>query len=144
MRASRNQPARFSIDVSKEDKPLSSQPEGSSNSRSPQPAPPDEEVKKLDPRRHEERFAMLNTGIYECRSCGYRYDEATGNPSSYPIPPGLQFGSFPTTGGGRPAGPPSPSRVWRSRGSRRTSSSGWEATPSPRGRRPPRYTAASC
>lgn len=37
---------------------------------------------------------MLNTGIYECRSCGYKYDEAAGDPS-YPIPPGLQFDKLP-------------------------------------------------
>lgn len=37
---------------------------------------------------------MLNTGIYECRSCGYKYDEAVGDPS-YPIPPGLSFEKLP-------------------------------------------------
>ncbi|MFS7925530.1 putative Rubredoxin-like domain-containing protein [Helianthus anomalus] len=38
----------------------------------------------------EEKFAVLNTGIYECRSCGYLYNEAAGYPS-YPIAPGLSF-----------------------------------------------------
>lgn len=37
---------------------------------------------------------MLNTGIYECRSCGYNYNEAVGDPS-YPIPPGLPFDKLP-------------------------------------------------
>ncbi|THU67009.1 hypothetical protein C4D60_Mb05t20160 [Musa balbisiana] len=80
-----------SVDVSKEDKPLSSQPDDTSSS--PEPSPPEDE-KKLDPRRLEERFAVLNTGIYECRSCGYRYNEAAGDPS-YPIPPGFQFEKLP-------------------------------------------------
>ncbi|KAK9048532.1 hypothetical protein SSX86_032503 [Deinandra increscens subsp. villosa] len=41
-------------------------------------------------RRLEEKFAVLNTGIYECRSCGYLYNEAAGDPS-YPLAPGLPF-----------------------------------------------------
>ncbi|KAF8119069.1 hypothetical protein N665_0001s0125 [Sinapis alba] len=45
-------------------------------------------------RREEEKFAVLNTGIYECRSCGYKYDESAGDPS-YPIPPGFQFDKLP-------------------------------------------------
>jgi rubredoxin len=45
-------------------------------------------------RRLEEKFAVLNTGIYECRSCGYKYDEGVGDPS-YPIPPGFQFEKLP-------------------------------------------------
>ncbi|KAI3462276.1 hypothetical protein Pfo_018939 [Paulownia fortunei] len=72
-----------SIDVSKEDKqeqPISSEEE--------------EPEKKFDNRRLEEKFAVVNTGIYECRSCGYKYDEATGDPS-YPIPPGLPFDGLP-------------------------------------------------
>ncbi|RWR95149.1 rubredoxin-like protein [Cinnamomum micranthum f. kanehirae] len=84
-----------SVDVSKDDKPISEKPQ------SPPPPPeddsfptPSEEEPKLDRRRLEERFAVLNTGIYECRSCGYLYDEAAGDPS-YPIPPGLQFGKLP-------------------------------------------------
>lgn len=82
-----------SVDVSKDDKPISEKPQ------SPPPPPPadspsEEEEPKFDRRRLEERFAVLNTGIYECRSCGYRYDEAAGDPS-YPIPPGLQFGKLP-------------------------------------------------
>ncbi|KAJ8620393.1 hypothetical protein MRB53_028922 [Persea americana] len=84
-----------SVDVSKDDKPISDKPQ------SPPPPPednsfpfPSEEEPKLDRRRLEERFAVLNTGIYECRSCGHLYDEAAGDPS-YPIPPGLQFGKLP-------------------------------------------------
>ncbi|GFQ01120.1 rubredoxin [Phtheirospermum japonicum] len=68
-----------SIDVSKEDK---------------QEQPISSEEEKIDNRRLEEKFAVVNTGIYECRSCGYKYDEATGDPS-YPIPPGLPFDKLP-------------------------------------------------
>ncbi|KAL5981699.1 hypothetical protein ACLOJK_015762 [Asimina triloba] len=80
-----------SIDVSKEDKPISEKPEALQATESP---PTDEEKKQFDPRRLEERFAVLNTGIYECRSCGYKYDETVGDPS-YPIPPGLSFSKLP-------------------------------------------------
>ncbi|QCD77668.1 uncharacterized protein LOC114187723 [Vigna unguiculata] len=75
-----------SIDVSKEDTTPSPSP-----TPTPEPAP---EAENLDPRRLEEKFAVLNTGIYECRSCGYKYDEAVGDPS-YPIPPGFQFEKLP-------------------------------------------------
>eukprot|EP00262_Sarcandra_glabra_P000545 TRINITY_DN1062_c0_g1_i1.p1 TRINITY_DN1062_c0_g1~~TRINITY_DN1062_c0_g1_i1.p1 ORF type:complete len:185 (+),score=7.16 TRINITY_DN1062_c0_g1_i1:132-686(+) len=69
-----------SIDVSEEENgPVPDQPERGS---------------KLDPRRLEEKFVALNTGIYECRSCGYKYDESAGEPS-YPIPPGFEFGKLP-------------------------------------------------
>ncbi|XAR64454.1 hypothetical protein NMG60_11024805 [Bertholletia excelsa] len=64
-----------SIDVFKEDKRTSEHPE------------------KFDKRRLE-KFAVLNTGMYECRSCGYQYEEAAGDPS-YPIPAGLPFGQLP-------------------------------------------------
>ncbi|KAG2695257.1 hypothetical protein I3760_07G006800 [Carya illinoinensis] len=53
-----------------------------------------ESQEKFDMRGLEEKFAVLNTGIYECRSCGHKYDEAVGDPS-YPIPPGLQFDKLP-------------------------------------------------
>ncbi|XP_072960156.1 uncharacterized protein [Typha angustifolia] len=89
-----------SVEVSKEDKPLS-QPEEEVSSTSKEEEDDDEEEEEeplgqldVDPRRFEEKFAVLNTGIYECRSCGYRYDEAVGDPS-YPIPPGLQFAKLP-------------------------------------------------
>ncbi|XP_008666935.1 rubredoxin [Zea mays] len=49
---------------------------------------------KLDPRRFEEKFAVLKSGVHECRSCGYRYDQAAGDPS-YPVPPGLPFAQLP-------------------------------------------------
>uniref|UniRef100_A0A0C9S8B6 TSA: Wollemia nobilis Ref_Wollemi_Transcript_5132_874 transcribed RNA sequence n=1 Tax=Wollemia nobilis TaxID=56998 RepID=A0A0C9S8B6_9CONI len=42
----------------------------------------------------EEKFAVLNTGKYECTSCGYIYDQALGDPS-YPIAPGLEFSRLP-------------------------------------------------
>jgi rubredoxin len=54
----------------------------------------DDDGPKLDPRRFEEKFAVLNTGIHECRSCGYRYDQTAGDPS-YPVPPGLPFAQLP-------------------------------------------------
>ncbi|WCJ21097.1 Rubredoxin-like superfamily protein [Euphorbia peplus] len=77
-----------SIDVSKEDKsPTSSQPEQPVLEKSE----PESEIEK---RKLEEKFAVLNTGIYECRSCGFKYDESVGDPS-YPIPPGLQFQNLP-------------------------------------------------
>ncbi|CAJ1961022.1 unnamed protein product [Sphenostylis stenocarpa] len=79
-----------SIDVSKEDTTPSPMP-----TPTPEPASNPEPVpENLDPRRLEEKFAVLNTGIYECRSCGYKYDEAVGDPS-YPIPPGFQFEKLP-------------------------------------------------
>ncbi|KAG7968969.1 hypothetical protein I3843_07G007000 [Carya illinoinensis] len=53
-----------------------------------------ESQEKFDMRGLEEKFAVLNTGIYECRSCGHKYDEAVGDPS-YPIPPSLQFDKLP-------------------------------------------------
>ncbi|XP_074587909.1 uncharacterized protein LOC141843775 [Curcuma longa] len=79
--------ATSSIDVSKEDKPV----------LPPEPGPAGEAGgggPTLDPRRLEEKFAVLNTGVYECRSCGFRYDEAAGDPA-YPIPPGFQFEKLP-------------------------------------------------
>uniref|UniRef100_J3MS48 Rubredoxin-like domain-containing protein n=1 Tax=Oryza brachyantha TaxID=4533 RepID=J3MS48_ORYBR len=93
-----------SVDVSKDDKPTLE------TTTTPPPDPPgaaaglqteeqavpsqEEEEPKVDPRRLEEKFAVLNTGVYECRSCGYRYDQAAGDPS-YPVPPGLPFGQLP-------------------------------------------------
>lgn len=78
-----------SIDVSKEDAPTSERP-----TLSPIDTPEPLEEEKFDERRIEEKFAVLNTGIYECRSCGYKFDEAVGD-SSYPIPPGLPFEKLP-------------------------------------------------
>lgn len=82
-----------SVDLSKDDKPLQEQ--------EPQPETEGEEtekgvssVPKFDARRLEEKFAVLNTGISECRSCGYLYNESAGDPS-YPIPPGLTFKELP-------------------------------------------------
>ncbi|KAK7284275.1 hypothetical protein RJT34_19019 [Clitoria ternatea] len=72
------------VDISKED---------TTPPTSESPAP-DLEPENLDKRRIEEKFAVLNTGIYECRSCGYKYDEAVGDPS-YPLPPGYQFQKLP-------------------------------------------------
>lgn len=81
-----------SIDISKEDTPPQPQP---TTSTQPDPTPtPSQEPENFDKRRLEEKFAVLNTGIYECRSCGYKYDEAVGDPS-YPIPPGFQFEKLP-------------------------------------------------
>lgn len=75
--------ASKSIDVSKEDKPILDPP-----------TEPVETTDDIDKRRLEEKFAVLNTGIYECRSCGYLYNEAAGDPS-YPIAPGLPFDKLP-------------------------------------------------
>ncbi|KAH6797012.1 Rubredoxin-like superfamily protein [Perilla frutescens var. hirtella] len=74
-----------SIDVSKEDK-----------QDLPTPTPSEDEApeNKFDARRLEEKFAVVNTGVYECRSCGFKYDESAGDPS-YPIPPGLPFAKLP-------------------------------------------------
>ncbi|CAI9102477.1 OLC1v1000759C1 [Oldenlandia corymbosa var. corymbosa] len=91
-----------SLDVSKEDKPTIPSPslseeEISSNDSSEATVIEqleDEEGSTFDKRRLEEKFAVLNTGIYECRSCGYKYDEGAGDPS-YPIPPGLPFEKLP-------------------------------------------------
>ncbi|KAB1202751.1 Rubredoxin [Morella rubra] len=58
------------------------------------PQEPQESEETLDRRRLEEKFAVLNTGIYECRSCGHKFDEAVGDPT-YPIPPGMQFSKLP-------------------------------------------------
>ncbi|KAM7508438.1 hypothetical protein LguiA_018891 [Lonicera macranthoides] len=81
-----------SIDVSKEDKPTSEQPI-SEQPISEEPisefAPPEPQKK-----RPEEKFAVLNTGIYECQSCGYLYNQSVGDPS-YPIPPGLPLEKLP-------------------------------------------------
>lgn len=42
----------------------------------------------------EEKFAVLNTGKYECTSCGYIYDQSLGDPL-YPVAPGLEFSKLP-------------------------------------------------
>ncbi|EES02115.1 uncharacterized protein LOC8077417 [Sorghum bicolor] len=95
--------ARHSVDVSKDDKPLETPTATTTETESPQQAAAaalqqeaedDDGGPKLDPRRFEEKFAVLNTGIHECRSCGYRYDQAAGDPS-YPVPPGLPFAQLP-------------------------------------------------
>uniref|UniRef100_K3YM56 Rubredoxin-like domain-containing protein n=1 Tax=Setaria italica TaxID=4555 RepID=K3YM56_SETIT len=91
--------ALHSVDVSKDDKPLDSPPPATTTTTAEsaqvdaagggaEAAPLETEEDdglKLDPRRFEEKFAVLNTGIHECRSCGYRYDQASGDPS-YPLP----------------------------------------------------------
>ncbi|KAK8994336.1 hypothetical protein V6N11_045429 [Hibiscus sabdariffa] len=79
-----------SIDVSKEDSPSSDQENPNQEAATATEA----EGENFDKRRLEEKFAVLNTGIYECRSCGFKYDEAVGDPS-YPIPPGYQFNKLP-------------------------------------------------
>ncbi|KAL8054393.1 hypothetical protein ABFX02_05G134500 [Erythranthe guttata] len=75
-----------SVDVSKEEEQPLSLPEEES------PAPEAENT--IDKRRLEEKFAVVNTGVYECRSCGYNYNQSSGDPS-YPIPPGLPFDRLP-------------------------------------------------
>ncbi|MCO5610708.1 hypothetical protein L7F22_064949 [Adiantum nelumboides] len=54
---------------------------------------------ELDPqsvevRRAAEKFAVINTGKWECRSCGYVYEESKGE-SIYPIAAGTEFQSLP-------------------------------------------------
>ncbi|KAG8047049.1 hypothetical protein GUJ93_ZPchr0008g13571 [Zizania palustris] len=97
-----------SVDVSKDDKPLettTATPSVAATETTQQDdgAPLPEELEwaveeeggpKVDPRRFEEKFAVINTGVYECRSCGYLYDQAAGDPS-YPVPPGLPFAQLP-------------------------------------------------
>ncbi|KAL1350556.1 hypothetical protein HN51_014599 [Arachis hypogaea] len=85
-----------SVDTTREDTPPTSDNNADSPPAiSPPPPPPlPEESESFDKRRLEEKFAVLNTGIYECRSCGYKYDEAVGDPS-YPLPPGYQFEKLP-------------------------------------------------
>ncbi|KAL3845045.1 hypothetical protein ACJIZ3_002448 [Penstemon smallii] len=68
-----------SIDVSNEEQSISSEEE-------PEPI--------LTNKRPEEKFVVVNTGVYECRSCGFLYNQSTGDPS-YPIPPGLPFDKLP-------------------------------------------------
>ncbi|MQM15498.1 hypothetical protein Taro_048438 [Colocasia esculenta] len=99
----------LSVEVSKEDKSLSEQEQDppatltqtEETGSTPEAAAAtaavegeDAEMDKFEKRRLSERFAVLNTGIYECRSCGYRYDETVGD-ASYPIPPGLGFEKLP-------------------------------------------------
>ncbi|KAF7070875.1 hypothetical protein CFC21_076315 [Triticum aestivum] len=95
-----------SVDVSKDDKPLDTALEtkqedataaaAAGDLATPLPGELDaeEDRPKLDPRRFEEQFAVLNTGVHECRSCGYLYDQAKGDPS-YPVPSGLPFNKLP-------------------------------------------------
>jgi len=42
----------------------------------------------------QEKFAVLDTGVYECKSCGYNYIQAKGDPY-YPIAPGIAFSQLP-------------------------------------------------
>ncbi|CAI6010189.1 unnamed protein product [Closterium sp. NIES-65] len=41
-------------------------------------------------KREEEKFAVINTGKWECKSCGYIYDQFKGDPV-YPIAPGVSL-----------------------------------------------------
>ncbi|KAL6593288.1 hypothetical protein ACP70R_049041 [Stipagrostis hirtigluma subsp. patula] len=98
--------ALHSVDVSKDDKPLEAPASerkeeaalaGDGFAPLPEEGAAEADGPKLDPRRLAEKFAVLNTGVYECRSCGYRtyrYDQAAGDPS-YPVPPGLPFAQLP-------------------------------------------------
>ncbi|PWZ32530.1 Rubredoxin [Zea mays] len=93
--ASSHHLARHSVDVTKEDKPLEPPPPAAAaETESTQQQEDEDGGPKLDPRWFEEKFAVLNTGVHECRSCGYRYDQTAGDPS-YPVPPGLPFAQLP-------------------------------------------------
>ncbi|XP_020402904.1 rubredoxin [Zea mays] len=86
--------ARHSVDVTKNDKPLEPPPPPAAGTESTHQQEDEDGGPKLDLMRFEEKFAVLNTGVHECRSCGYRYDQAAGDPS-YPVPPGLPFAQLP-------------------------------------------------
>ena len=88
--ASSHHLAHHSIDVTKDDKPLEPPPPAAAETESTQQQEDEDGGPKLDPRRFEEKFAVLNTGVHECRSYGYHYDQAAGD-TSYPVPPGLPF-----------------------------------------------------
>ncbi|CAI5470003.1 unnamed protein product [Closterium sp. Yama58-4] len=45
-------------------------------------------------KREEEKFAVINTGKWECKSCGYIYDQYKGDPS-YPVAPGVALTELP-------------------------------------------------
>eukprot|EP00244_Chara_vulgaris_P008515 TRINITY_DN336_c0_g2_i2.p1 TRINITY_DN336_c0_g2~~TRINITY_DN336_c0_g2_i2.p1 ORF type:complete len:337 (+),score=51.56 TRINITY_DN336_c0_g2_i2:138-1148(+) len=55
----------------------------------------DEGVLSREAEREAEKFAVVYTGDYQCRSCGYEYIEVMGD-ESYPIPPGMPFASLPS------------------------------------------------
>ena len=38
----------------------------------------------------EEKFAVLDTGIWECKSCAYEYNESKGDPE-FPVAAGTPF-----------------------------------------------------
>ncbi|KAH9552903.1 hypothetical protein CY35_09G091600 [Sphagnum magellanicum] len=80
-------PCRMSVDVDND--------QDNVNSKQKSPQEQDERVPVLDSRRGlEERFAVLNTGKHECRSCGHIYDEARGD-MLYPVAAGTSFQSLP-------------------------------------------------
>uniref|UniRef100_A0A804M5Z5 Rubredoxin-like domain-containing protein n=1 Tax=Zea mays TaxID=4577 RepID=A0A804M5Z5_MAIZE len=143
--ASSHHLARHSVYVTKDDKPLEPPLPAAVETESTHQQEDEDGGPKLDPRRFEEKFAVLNTGVHECRSYGHRYDQAAGDPS-YPVPSGLPFAQLPddwrcpTCGAAQTS---SRARAWRLPGSRRTSSSGWAATPSPPARRACSSMAAS-
>lgn len=91
----------MSLNIREEGKPISENASSLSESTDGVGEPGDAqgtddegEIKEAARRRLEEKFAVLNTGIHECRSCGYKYDEKIGDPS-YPIPPGFSFAKLP-------------------------------------------------
>eukprot|EP01018_Ginkgo_biloba_P010098 Gb_24370 [translate_table: standard] len=87
----RGPPFCMSIDVEKEDNSsVDLQMEGNASA--------DLEIENnssVNPRIGlEEKFAVINTGKSECRSCGYVYDQSFGD-QFYPIPPGIEFSKLP-------------------------------------------------
>jgi hypothetical protein len=66
-----------SVELSQEDKPLEAETTTSEAAPEAATETPEEDQPKLDPRRFEEKFAVINTGIHECRSCGYCYQTIT-------------------------------------------------------------------
>lgn len=75
-----------SVDMKMEKSELSSSDVGTENNTA--------EPSKIPRAGLEETFAVLNTGKYECTSCGYVYDQSLGDPL-YPVAPGLEFSRLP-------------------------------------------------
>lgn len=59
-----------SVDLSQEDKPLEAETTTPEAALEEATEIPEQDQPNLDPRRFEEKFAVINTGVYECRSCG--------------------------------------------------------------------------
>lgn len=92
----RGSPCCMSIDVGKEGNSSVDMKTENSESSSPDVGSENNtaEPSKIPRLGLEETFAVLNTGKYECTSCGYIYDQSLGDPL-YPVAPGLEFSRLP-------------------------------------------------